>query len=77
MSKILIIVLILLVLVVGVIWKTRQPNAKTGSYEKITAEAAFSMMQEQQDLVIVDVRTPGEYADGHIQGAINVSLTVD
>ena len=74
MSKILIIVLILLVLVVGVIWKTRQPNAKTGSYEKITAEAAFSMMQEQQDLVIVDVRTPGEYADGHIQGAINVPL---
>ncbi len=72
MSKILIITLILLVVVVGVIWKTQQPDS--GSYEKITAEAAFSMMKERQDLIVVDVRTPGEYAEGHIQGAINVPL---
>jgi len=72
MSKILIIVLILIALVGGVIWKTRQPES--GTYEKITAETAFSMMQEKQDMLIVDVRTPGEYAEGHVQGAINVPL---
>nr|WP_319474534.1 rhodanese-like domain-containing protein [uncultured Sphaerochaeta sp.] len=72
MSKILIIVLILIVLVGGVIWKTRQP--KSGTYEKISAETALSMMQEKQDMLIVDVRTPGEFAEGHIQGAINVPL---
>ncbi len=72
MSKILTLILIILVLVAGVVWTTQKPES--GSYEKITAEVAFSMMQEKQDLVVVDVRTPGEYADGHIQGAINVPL---
>ena len=72
MSKILIIVLILLALIGGVIWKTRQPES--GTHEKISAETAFSMMQEKQDMLIVDVRTPGEYAEGHVQGAINVPL---
>lgn len=30
------------------------------------------MMQSGQKVTIVDVRTPAEFAGGHIQGAINV-----
>ena len=29
---------------------------------------------QQQGVVIVDVRTPGEYAQGHVDGAINIDV---
>lgn len=38
-------------------------------YQKISAEKAHEMMQTEQ-VVIVDVRQPSEYADGHVPGAI-------
>ncbi|MGE4453640.1 MAG: rhodanese-like domain-containing protein [Sphaerochaeta sp.] len=72
MTKILIIILIVLALIVGVAWKTQA--SETGAYEKISAQSAFSMMQERDDLLVIDVRTPQEFAEGHIQGAINVPL---
>jgi len=30
--------------------------------------------QNKNDYVILDVRTPGEFADGHIPGAININV---
>ncbi len=42
------------------------------SYTKITQDEAMQMMQEQADYLIVDVRRPDEFAEGHIAGAINV-----
>ncbi|MGH0052773.1 MAG: rhodanese-like domain-containing protein [Sphaerochaetaceae bacterium] len=72
MSKIIVIVLISIVLVIGVIWKIRQSG--NASYKSISAKEAFSMMQERNDVHIVDVRTPGEFTNEHIQGAVNVPL---
>ena len=43
--------------------------------EDITAVDAFVLTQENQDspdLVIIDMRTPAEFADGHIENAINL-----
>lgn len=37
-------------------------------------ELADAIMQGQEDLVVVDVRTPEEYATFHIRGAVNVPL---
>ncbi len=48
-------------------------GASSGAYRAITASEAQSMM-EDQDVVIVDVRTAQEYADGHVPGAINIPV---
>ena len=42
------------------------------SYEQISQEEAMQMMQAQSDYLIVDVRRPDEFAEGHIKDAINV-----
>ena len=42
------------------------------AYKKITQDEAMQIMQEQSDYLIVDVRRPDEYAEGHIANAINV-----
>ena len=43
--------------------------------ESITPQEAFDLIQENQDnldFVIIDIRTPEEFADGHIENAINI-----
>lgn len=45
------------------------------TYRKITAEEAKTMMDQQKELIILDVRTAEEFSSGHIQGAINISDT--
>lgn len=42
------------------------------SYTQISQDEALKMMQEQTDYLIVDVRRPDEFAEGHIAGAVNV-----
>ena len=43
--------------------------------ENITSQEAFTLIQDNQnnpDFVIIDVRTPQEFAQGHIENAINL-----
>ena len=40
------------------------------SYTKITQEEAKKLMDERDDILIVDVRNPEEYAQGHIPGPL-------
>ena len=43
--------------------------------EDVTPEEALTLIQEKQpdpNLVIIDVRTPQEFAGGHIENAINI-----
>jgi len=42
-------------------------------YVQISGEEAMTMMAEQEDYVILDVRTPEEFAEKHIVGAICIS----
>lgn len=58
---------------------SREEDAKnTASYQQITAEEAKSMMEEQPDAVILDVREQDEYDAGHIPGAVLLSVgTID
>lgn len=44
--------------------------APSAAPEKITAQAAHDRMQSGDALIILDVRTPAEYAEAHIEGAI-------
>lgn len=42
------------------------------AYHKVTPEVAKKMMQE--GVVLVDVRSAEEFAEGHVKGAVNVPL---
>lgn len=54
----------------GACGKKKDDTEKGGVYQKITAEQAKERMDSGDDIVIVDVRTEDEYAQGHISGAI-------
>lgn len=42
------------------------------SYIQIQMDEAIMMMEEETDYIILDVRTPEEFAEKHIPGAVNV-----
>ncbi len=45
--------------------------------EDITAQEAFTLIQENHgnpEFIVIDVRNPEEYADGHIENAINIDF---
>lgn len=51
----------------------RQGGTFMESYKNITAQEAKIMMEEQK-VMVVDVREPDEYAEGHVPGAILIPL---
>ena len=52
------------------------PNNSKGSYRQISMNEAVKMMKDEKNYIILDVRRPDEYAEGHIPGAINVANEV-
>ncbi len=46
---------------------------KKATYRKISAQKAKEMIDSGQDLIILDVRTPGEFAGAHVKDAINIA----
>jgi len=59
--------------------KTETPTQQTPTQiiEDITPQEAFTLIKENQDnpdFVIIDVRTPEEFADGYIENAINTDF---
>ena len=48
------------------------PENQTRQYTQISQEEAAKMMDEETGYLILDVRRPDEFAEGHIPGAINV-----
>ena len=48
-------------------------NNQTNTYRQITADEAATMMAQEANYIILDVRRPDEFAEGHIPGAINVA----
>lgn len=47
-------------------------SCQNSTYQSISMEEGISLMQEHPEYTVVDVRTPSEYASGHIPSAINV-----
>ena len=45
---------------------------KESTYRQITMDEAIIMMEEESNYIILDVRTPEEFSEKHIPGAINI-----
>lgn len=41
-------------------------------YQQITMDEAITLMEEEKDSIILDVRTQDEYSQSHIPGAVNI-----
>ncbi|MEM6916365.1 MAG: rhodanese-like domain-containing protein [Verrucomicrobiota bacterium] len=53
-----------------------EPEAKS-ILRDVGAEEAAEMISSREDLVILDIRTPQEFAEGHIAGAVNIDYRGD
>lgn len=49
-------------------------NVYREEYAAVTPEELLSLVSSGVDAQVLDVRTPVEYANGHIEGAINIPL---
>ena len=47
-------------------------GSSSSGYRQISMDEAVKMMRDEKDYIILDVRRPDEFAEGHIPGAINV-----
>ena len=47
-------------------------NDTQNTYRQITMNEAVTMMEEKSGYIILDVRRPDEFSEGHIPNAINV-----
>jgi rhodanese-related sulfurtransferase len=48
-----------------------EPPAFDGAH---VSASAFALAVEQPGVTVVDVRTPAEFADGHLPGAVNINV---
>ena len=48
------------------------PVEQDASYRQLGMDEAIAMMEEENDYIILDVRTPEEFAEKHIPDAINI-----
>ena len=48
------------------------PAESEASYRQVSMDEAIAMMEEENDYIILDVRTPEEFAEKHIPHAINI-----
>jgi len=48
------------------------PAESVDSYQQISMDEAIAIMESESNYIILDVRTPEEFADKHIPDAINI-----
>lgn len=49
-------------------------SAHAADPKNITVDEAAKLLQANTNIVVIDVRTPQEFKDGHIKGATNINF---
>ena len=44
------------------------------NYRNVSPSEAATMIKEKSQVIVLDIRTPKEFAEGHIEGAININF---
>lgn len=63
---------LILMMLFGALLTSCSPSENAASYRQISMDEGLKMMRDEKDYIILDVRRPDEYSEGHIPGAINV-----
>ena len=71
MKKIIIVVMIM-ILVSGCNSNNNEVDNTTNSINSITTKEVNTIVKEEKDYIIIDVRTKEEYNSGHIKDSINI-----
>ena len=69
--------LLVLILIAAITISMSVISCSGPAIKRITAQEAFDLIQENEgnrNFVITDVRTPEEFADGHLDNALNINL---
>lgn len=69
-NKKIIVILIIILIAVGAVVLLNQNNSNETGYVKISPEDAKEIIDSNEDITIIDVRTEGEYEEGHVAGAV-------
>ena len=64
--------IILLLLALFLLAGCVSEGGEADTYRQVTMDEAVSIMQEENDYIILDVRRPDEFAEKHIPGAVNI-----
>ena len=56
------------------VWYAEAESAGSNNFQNVTVAQAREMIISNRYLVILDVRTPTEFSNGHIEGAINIPV---
>lgn len=60
--------------IVGCAGEGMEEQKEQAKYRRITTDEAQVLMQQEQDYLVLDVRSPEEFAAGHIPHAINIPM---
>lgn len=70
MNKKNILILLMVIAITSFTGCTSKDDSTISEYKKITAAEAKEMMDQDESILILDVRTEEEFNSGHIEGAI-------
>jgi len=67
------IMILVLVAVVVVAWACK-PSVKSDAFKTVGVSEFESLIANSDSVMILDVRTPSEFADGHLRGALLIDV---
>ena len=69
--------ILLLAVIVVVAWAMRGHNTSNDLYSTVDVDEFEKLIADTSQVVLLDVRTPSEYREGHLRGALQIDVKTD